>query len=511
MPSQPTVRAAASLRHLSRRAPRFIPLLAGSTLALLLAGCASFDGIAPHAQAIAPASVGLAAAAPLPEVDARWWQAFGDAELDALVQRAWAQNPSLQVAAARVARASSLIDNARALDRPNATLGLDMTRQRYSENGAVPAPLAGSVRDSGTLQARIGWELDFFGRNRFALESALGAERAAQADVQAARVLLATRVVRSYVGLARALAQRGVAERTLAQRDELLSLVRQRVDAGLDTNVELRQGEGALPETRLLIAQLDEQIALARNQLALLTAQPPGALAALSPALAQVQAQPLPAALGADLLGRRADIVAARWRVEAAAQDVAVARTAFYPNVNLMAFVGFTSIGLGQLLDAGSRQAGFGPAISLPIFDSGRLRAGLRGRAADLDTAIETYNTAVNDAVHEVADQATSLRAIADQQREQALAQARLESAYDLAVQRYRAGLGTYLTVLNAETSLLAQRRTAVDLQARALDARALLMQGLGGGWQDDGSLRPPAVLASALQKPEKPAAPAKP
>jgi NodT family efflux transporter outer membrane factor (OMF) lipoprotein len=222
----------------------------------------------------------------------------------------------------------------------------------------------------------------------------------------------------------------------------------------------------------------------------------------LSPALTEVQAQALPTALGAELLGRRADIVAARWRVEASAQDVAVARTAFYPNVNLMAFAGFTSIGLGQLLDAGSRQAGFGPAISLPIFDSGRLRAALKGRAADLDSAIETYNVAVNDAVHEVADQVTSLRAIADQQREQAQAQARLESAYDLAVQRYRAGLGTYLTVLNAETSLLAQRRTAVDLRARALDARALLMQGLGGGWQDDGSLRPPAVLASALQKP---------
>ncbi len=482
--------------------------LAGAALALLLAGCASFDGIAPHAQPIVPASVGLASAAPLPEVDARWWQAFGDAELDALVQRAWAQNPSLQVAAARVERASALIDNARALDRPNAKLSLDATRQRYTENGLIPPPLAGSVSDSATLQASIGWELDFFGRNRYALDAALGSERAAQADMQAARVLLATRVVRSYVGLARALAQRGVAERTLAQRDELLSLVRQRVDAGLDTNVELRQGEGALPDTRLQIAQFDEQIALARNQLALLTAQPPGALNALSPALTPLQAQALPAELGADLLGRRADIVAARWRVEAAAQDVAVAKTAFYPNVNLMAFMGFNAIGLGNLLESGSRQAGFGPAISLPIFDSGRLRAGLKGRAADLDTAIETYNGAVNDAVHEVADQVSSLRSIADQQREQALAQSRLESAYDLAVQRYRAGLGTYLTVLNAETSLLAQRRTAVDLQARALDARALLMQGLGGGWQDDGSLRPPAVMASALQKA---AAPAKP
>lgn len=489
-----------ALTRAAARAPRFAATAAAAALALLLAGCANTGGIAPHAAPVSPASLGLSAAGALPEVDARWWQAFGDAELDALVQRAWAQNPSLQVAATRVERAAALADGARALERPTATLGLDVTRQRYSEHGSVPAPLAGSVRDSGTLQARIGWELDFFGRNRAVLESALGAGRAAQADVQAARVLLATRVVRSYVGLARARAQRDVAARTLAQREELLALVRQRVDAGLDTNVELRQAEGALPDTRLQLAQLDEQIALARNQLAALTAQPPGALDALSPALAPLQAQPLPAALGAGLLGRRADIVAARWRVEAAAEDVAAARTAFYPNVNLMAFAGFTAIGLGQLLDAGSRQAGFGPAISLPIFDSGRLRAALKGRAADLDAAIETYNGAVNDAVHEVADQLASLRAIAEQQREQAQAQARLESAYDLATQRFRAGLGTYLTVLNAETALLAQRRMTVDLQARALDARALLMQGLGGGWQDDGSLQPPAVVAAAAR-----------
>nr|WP_310733669.1 efflux transporter outer membrane subunit [Aquincola tertiaricarbonis] len=468
--------------------------LAVASAVLLVAGCASPGAMPPPAQALAPARVGLVADAALPEVQPRWWQAFGDPALDALVDKALADSPSLQVAAARVARAGAAIDDARAADRPNATLSAEATRQRYTENGLVPQPLAGTTRTNATLQAGLSWELDFFGRHRAALEAALGSERAARADADAARLMLATDVVRSYVALARAQALRDVAQRALAQRDETLGLVRQRVGAGLDTHVELRQGEGALPEARVQIARLDEQMALARNQLAALTAQPPQALAGLQPALAPVQLEALPTQLGADLLGRRPDIAAARWRVEAATQDVAVARTEFYPDVNLTAFAGFSALGLGHLIEAGSRQAGAGPAIRLPIFDAGRLRANLRGRGADLDAAVQSYNGAVVTAVREVADQLASLQAIARQQQEQVAAQAAAESAYDLALQRYRAGLGTYLVVLSAETNVLAQRRIAAELKARALDSQALLMRGLGGGWRETGAAATVAV-----------------
>ena len=130
------------------------------------------------------------------------------------------------------------------------------------------------------------------------------------------------------------------------------------------------------------------------------------------------------------------------------------AKAQFYPNINLTAFIGLQSIGLDQLVKSGAEQWGVGPAIRLPIFDSGRLRANLRGKTADVDAAIESYNGAVLDAVHDAADQISSLRSIGRQQVEQAGAQqAAAESAYDLATQRYKAGLSTYLTVLNAETS----------------------------------------------------------
>ena len=129
-----------------------------------------------------------------------------------------------------------------------------------------------------------------------------------------------------------------------------------------------------------------------------------------------------------------------------------------------------------------------GPAIRLPIFDGGRLRANLRSRTADLDAAIESYNSVVIDAVHDVADQIASTQAIQKQQAEQTQAQANAETAYSIATQRYQAGLGTYLHVLAAETAVLAQRRQAADLQARVLDTQVQLMRALGGGYQDTGA-----------------------
>jgi NodT family efflux transporter outer membrane factor (OMF) lipoprotein len=463
-----------------------IAVAIASSVVLTLGGCASSAGIAPVAQAIAPASVGLdAAAAPLPPLAADWWHAFGDSTLDGLVERALAGSPGLKIAQARLERAQAAIAGAQSADGLKVNGELDATRQRFSKNGIYPPPLGGGIFTIGTAQIGASYDFDFFGRNRAAIEAAVGTQRAAQADVQAARLVLASNVARAYVQLGRLFEQREVAARSLKQRDETLALIRQRVSGGLDTNVELRQGEGALPESRQQIEQYDEQIALTRHALAALTAQAPSALDGLVVPLRTVHAVAVPGALPADLLGRRADIAAARWRIEAAAGDVKNAKASFYPNINLTAFVGLNAIGLDRLVHAGSEQYGIGPALTLPIFDAGRLRANLRGKTADLDAAIESYNGAVLDAVHDAADQISSVRSIERQQAEQAKAQAAAESAYDLATQRYKAGLGTYLTVLNAESTVLNQRRLATDLKARALDVQIALIRALGGGYAE--------------------------
>ena len=464
--------------------------------ALLLSGCADMAGIGSHATLREAESLGLAAPAqpldPSEGVDAHWWTAFGDAQLNALIDQALQGNPNLQVARARLARAQASADVVSAADKPQVTGALDGTRQKFSGNYIYPSPLGGSIQDMGTLQLNGSWELDFFGKNRSALDTAIGAANAAAADEQAARVMLAANVARGYVQWARLADQLEVARRTLAQRDETLKLVRDRVSAGLDTRLELRQSEGGLPEARQQIEALNEQIQLAQHALDALVSKPNATQGLTPPALSAIKTIALQPNIPADLLGRRADVAAARFRVEAATSDVANARTQFYPNINLVAFAGYQAIGFGNLLKSGSQQWGVGPAIRLPIFEGGRLRANLRGKAADQDAAIESYNATVIDAVRDVADQVASAQSITRQQTEQRNAQTAAEGAYDIAVQRYRAGLGNYLNVLTAETAVLAQRRLAVDLAARALDTQVALARALGGGYAS------PVAMAAA-------------
>lgn len=484
------------------------PVVAALTLAaaattLALTGCASSAGIAPQAQALSAEAVGLPTGQTsndaMPPLSAPWWRSWGDTSLSDLIDRTLAASPSLAVAQDRLARASAAVAGEESAAGPKLGASADVTRQRFSATSIYPAPLGGSIRTLANAQLAGSWEIDFFGRQQAAMQAALGSARAAQADVAAARNLLASQVAQTYVQLARLVAQREVARQSLAQRDALLALTRERVGAGLDSQVELRQSEGALPDARVQIEQLSEQIALTRHALAALAAQPPETYATLTPTLAALQAVALPASVPADLLGRRADIAAARWRVEAATQGMAAAKAQFYPNVNLSAFIGLSSIGLDRLVESGSRQYGVGPAIRLPIFDSGALRANLRGKTAEVDAAVDSYNGALVEAVREVADALQSLQSIARQQTEQALAQAATDSAFDFATQRYRAGLSNQLTLLNAETAMLAQRRAAVDLRARTLSTQAALIRALGGGYASETPL--PSLPASVARR----------
>ena len=487
---------------LAARAMRRTPVVAAALLLVALGGCADMAGIGSEAKLRDASSLGIAAdtnAAVVPSVDSQWWRAFGDAQLDALIDQAVAGNPNLQVARARLARAQASADIAESALKPKVNGELELNRQKFNSNYIYPEPLGGSTQNIGLLQLGASWELDFFGKNRTALEAAIGTANAAAADADAARVLLASNVARGYFQWARLNEQLGVAQRTLAQRDETLKLVRDRVSAGLDTRLELRQSEGGLPEARQQIEALNEQIALQQHALDALVGRPNVSASLKPPVLETVKPIALQANIPADLLGRRADIAAARWRVEAATSDVANAKTQFYPNVNLTAFVGFQSLGFGKLLKSGSEQWGVGPAIHLPIFEGGRLRANLRGKAADQDAAIESYNATVLDAVRDAADQVSSAQSIARQQAQQREAQTAAEGAYDIAVQRYRAGLGNYLNVLTAETAVLAQRRLAVDLAARALDTQVGLARALGGGWQPPGTATATAPASSAL------------
>ena len=469
-------------------------LLATAALAavLALAGCASQGPAHQPLARLGSADVGLNDSANLGAADAtalassQWWTSLGDARLNQLIDQALAGSPSLAASNARFEKAAALATASSTASDVRGTLSADATRQRYTANGMIPAPIAGNIYNSGNLQAGLSWSPDFFGKHGADLQAALGQARAAKADSAAAANQLAAQVARSYIALARLIAQKEVAERTLGQRQSLLSLSEQRTRAGLDSQVELTQAQAGMPDAQTQIEMLGEQITLARRTIAVLCAQAPDAQNALSPRLSVLRIQPVPQALGADLLGRRPDVVAARWRVEAATQGIESARADFYPDVNLTAFVGLNALGLDNLLQGSSRQMGITPALRLPIFDGKRLRAQLRGKQADLDTAIAQYNGAVLDAVKQAGDAIASVQSLQRQQLLQTESLSKAERAYDFAVQRYQAGLGSQITVLNTETQLINQRRLAVDLQARELDTRVALAAALGGGWSDD-------------------------
>jgi len=443
----------------------------------------------PSAQLRDAASLGLSpeqASAELAPLAPDWWRGLGDAQLDRLVEQALRDSPSLHLAQARVARALASADLADSARGPQLGGAVDLTHQRFTAKGMVPAPLAGSVQDTGTVQLNGSWEIDFFGRHRAALDAALGSAQAAQAEAAAARSLLATQVVRGYLQLARLQSQQALAQRALVQRQSMLDLVAQRTRAGLDGVLALRQSEGGVPQARQQLEAVNEQIELARHALAALVGAPAQDPLTRLPNLADLKPLPEPQALPVDLLGRRADIAAARWRVEAARSQSERARAEFYPNLNLVAYVGLSSIGLDQLFSSGAHQWGVGPALRLPLFDGGRLRAQLRGSHAELDAAVESYNGAVIEAVHGLRDQLASARSLALQRTQQAQALLSAESAYAIAEQRYAAGLANHLQLLSAESAVLEQRRLDVDLRSRALQVQVELAHALGGGWQPD-------------------------
>ena len=458
-------------------------------LLVAVAGCASMGDSKTQALERDPASIeaartleAQAAKAAWPTGD--WWKSFGDAQLDRLEAEGLHGSPTLALAQARVRRARALAEEAGAALKPQVNGSASLTRDRFSENYIFPPPFGGAWFTQPMARIDFGYEFDFWGRNRAAVRAALGEAKAAQVDVAAARLVLSVAIAQAYIDLESQYAQRDVALATLDQRVKLRDLTAQRVSAGLDSQVELKQAETAIPQTREQIARFDEAIALGRNRIAALLGEGPDrGLDVQRPHTRPAHAG-LPSALPAYLIGRRPDVAAQRLRIEAAGATIDVAKASFYPNISLSAYAGLQSLGLSHFLTGGSAIAGVGPALSLPIFEGGRLRANLKSKQADYDAAVEQYNGAIVEAVREVADSVASMRALEVRQREQREALASAQAAYDLALIRYREGLGNYLQVLSAETPLLTQRSLGAELDARERVLSVNLIRALGGGYE---------------------------
>lgn len=478
------------MRFTPTRSGRIRAKAAALAGALLLASCASFEGVESSRRPQPPSD--LAASASLPAQGGAWpgldWVAqLGGAPLRSLVEEALADNPGLQVAAARLASAQSAVALSRANRLPAVGAGLSSTYQRYTETGLIPPPLAGEYKADTQLALNFSYEFDFWGRHDADLRAALAQGRAVDAEQYSARLMLTTSIARAWLQLARQNAQLELTRQQLVAREKLGRLTALRYKAGLDTGSESEQTRQQLEGLRAEIVQWQEGMALTRNQLAALMGKGPDrGLAVAAPALPPESIIALPDELPLGLLGRRPDIVASRWRVESAQGEIASAKAQFYPNVNLTAFAGFSTLSLPRLLEAGSRIVGIGPALRLPVFEGGRLRAQLQGRVAGYDNAIASYDQTLVDALREVADQVQSLRAAEAQGGHQRAATQGAGNALRLARERERVGTTNMLPVLASELALIVQRKVELENQARRADLRVNLIKALGGGFDAD-------------------------
>lgn len=450
----------------------------------LLAGCVDAPSTTPSQTALKPNALGLSATS-TPAIDDAWWKAFGDPQLDALVERALAGSPTLAVAIARLHEAQSQLSVSRAATYPQLTLDGQEQREHLSKNYIIPPPFGGTMRWVGTVQANLSWSLDLFGKQAAQVDEARATAHAAELDATAARLALAGSVTQAYIALDRAYRLADVAEETVKQRQSVLDLTHGRVKAGLDSEASDDQSRALLALAKEDLVRAQSARDLTVHAIAALIGRGADAYNIARPKLNEA-ALTLPAVLPADLLARRADIAAAEARIDAATSGREVAKKAFYPDINLIGAAGFAAIGLSSLFSAGSAQYGIGPAIHLPIFDAGELRAKYAGATADLDEAVASYNQSVVTAVKQTSDALTDLSSIQAQSVQQHEALSAAQSSFDLAAKRYRSGLSPQLNVLSAEDTLLQARRQDATLSDDLLSARVALLMALGGGYTPD-------------------------
>lgn len=459
--------------------------------ACLLGACAQIPDLGTPVQPRAPETFASGQSFAAPRGDwptVEWWRAYHDAQLDKLVNEALERAPTLAQAAARLREAESRAGLAEAARSPSVGLNAAIQEEKLTYRGIIPAnAVPRGWNDFGRVTLDFSWELDFWGKNRGAIDAAVSEVRAATAEGAAARVLLATSVAQAYVQLQGLFVQCELAQEAASNRQASEHLVRRRLDEGLETQATLAQASARTSQAAAELAAAEERVELARNALAALMGEGPDrGLDIQRTALSGRQPFGLPAALSADLLGRKPEVVAARWRVEAAAKRIGVAKTAFYPNVNLVAFIGFESLGLRNLGASGSDTGGIGPAIHLPIFDGGRLRANYGAAYAQYDAAVAVYDATLTQALRETADAARSLRALDARLTNTQAALASGEKAYRLAKRRYAEGLTDFQSVLTTEDAVLQTRQAESDLRTRGASLDIALVKALGGGFAAD-------------------------
>ena len=436
-----------------------------------------------------------------------WWRGYDDPQLDALMATALSQSPDLVQAQRRVHTAEQSVKLAAAQAGLSINGSAQVTRQRLSEHGLMPPQLLGFTwYNQADLGLQFEYDFDWWGKKRAAIESALDQAHAAEAQRAAAALTIQNAVADTYFGWLADEARLALARQSLAVQQRLLQIAELRVRQGVDLPDTVQEARSRVAAVEQAQTALQGSAQIRKVALAALLGVAPAQLPPLAPRPLPATSGALPADARLDLIARRPDIAASRWQVEAALQQTDVARAQFLPDFSITALAGLSSTNqgtpalfgggggsgdLGNVFSAGSRVFGITPALHLPIFEGGRLKAAYGISRAQLDDAVAQYDATVFHAAREVASQALAAEQLAAnrrQQQRQVDADERLDAN---AQARLRQGVRDAREGLAARAQWLQQQDQAIALHAQALSTDLALIKALGGGY------RMPAATAS--------------
>lgn len=411
----------------------------------------------------------------------KWWEIYGDAQLDSFEEQISISNQTLKAAQARFIEARAGIRVSRAGFFPSATAGLSVSRTRPSQN-RPPAPSSTPAYNDFLLPVDVSYEPDVWGRVRRTVEAARAEAQASAADLAGVELSLRAELALDYFQLRGVDSQRQLLASTVAAYEKALELTESRYHGGLASAVDVAQAQTQLETTRAQAADLEVQRTAFEHAIAVLTgrapyqfAVPPLALAAPPPAI--------PPGLPSDLLERRPDIAAAERRVQEANAQIGVARAAWFPRLLLSGVGGFESAKIGTLLQGpGGFWSLAGSAAEL-VIDGGQRRGLTEAARASYDQSVDTYRQATLAAFEEVEDNLSALRILQDVAKTQDAAVAAAQHSLALSTTRYQGGVTSYLEVVTAQRAALSDESAAVDILTRRMVASVLLIKALGGGW----------------------------
>ena len=418
--------------------------------------------------------------------DLGWWQVFQDPQLTAYVGEALTNNWDIKIAAARVLQAEAALGIARSQFFPTVGAGADWATARASQNGVTPIPAGVDPQQQyGSVYAAMSaYEIDLWGKIRRANEAARARYLATEDAQRAVRQTLVAQVAASYLGLLELDYERDIAERTLQVRTNSLFLTEQREQGGVAAMQDVAQAKILVYGAEASLVDIQRQREQQENALCILLGRNPGPVRRGDGFNAQKAGTEVPAGLPSSLLERRPDIQTAEQLLVAANADIGQAKAAFYPQLTLTGFYGFQSVAMSDLFTSGSRTWQFGPAITMPLFTGGRLRANLKVTQAQYEEALAVYQKTLQNAFREVSDGLIAYQRTREFAARQADRTQANREATRLANIRYDGGVTSYLEVLYNEQELFTAELNLAQARLNELLSVVLLYRSLGGGWQ---------------------------